>query len=510
MSSLFGQNFEQCIADTPNKDVFRLGPQKLSYGDLHRSALYGVNSLKNTGLTQGMVIGVMSEDPMTLLISFLTAQYGGYVFAPMNPRLSVQEVNKMLSLCKAKLLFADPAICTALGSLDCGVPILSARLDDNNGLRTFCSLELAGDQLNNTYTPPKFGESDPALIISSSGSNGTPKCVCFSRASFAMQVKRQSQTVQIRPDDIFQQVLPLFHAGGLIGVLGSALYAGATITGLPGSFRAEKVLDHVLQEQVTVTHWIPTMLFRLAEHLEQKPADLDALRSIFFGSMPISEALLERCCALFPGRLWQTYGSTECGLMSFLLPEQIDAGNRMSGQFIQGIGVKIVDVSGHEVSIGEVGEITIPTVFAGITEYVGMPDLTAQTIHDSHVHSGDLARREAGGFFTLLDRKDALIITGGLKVVPSEVAHCFANHPQIDELAVIGVPDEEFGQSVCLVICPIAGAKPTLGELRQWSSSSLSVYKAPKKLLIINAIPRTHSGKIAYKTLRDLAAVNPD
>lgn len=507
MQSLFGAGFAHAIASTPDKTAFACDALELSYGALHGSALRIADALAGSGFGHGDVVAVMSEAPATMATAFLATQYAGCAFAPVNVRLTEVELRRLLRRLNARALLVDDAIAAALHltspQLDdvAVIPADASEIDGRLALPGWAAWHAAEET---DARLPATGDGDIALIVSSSGSGGQPKCVRLSRASYARQIARQAKACGVRADEVFQLVLPLFHAAGLIGVLGAAWHAGASVAALPGPFRAEEVIAHVEREGVTATHWIPTMLFRVVAHLDEAPRALSTLRAIYFGSMPIQQELLARCIHHFPGKLWNTYGSTECGLMACLPPEDVDAATPASGRIIEESGARIVDESGDEVGLGETGEIVVPYALGGIVDYADDPELTGTVVRDGLVHSGDLARREAGGTFTLVGRKDAMIITGGLKVAPTEVEACLARHPDIAEVAVIGVPDPEFGQAVCALIQVRDDAGMTLEGLRTWCATELAPYKIPRQIALLTEIPRTDTGKIAYGALRRL------
>lgn len=488
MQSVFGPEFQRLLQEEPERPVMRLGAVALSYGQLDALARELAPRLCAAQPEGRDGVAVLSPCPMVNLIAFLAAQYAGLVHVPLNPRLSSEELAQVLPRAGCGLILTDTAL-------------PERRLPE--GLRAI-AVDAAGAALPVFHLGPQSAPvrqvagEDIALIISSSGSSGQPKCVRLSRDRYGRQIARQAATCEVGADR-FQLVLPLFHAGGLIGVLGAAMNAGATLCAMqPGPFRAGRVLRHLAEERITLTHWIPTMLYRVAEEMPQGSYDFSSLRGIYFGSMPIDGELLARCSALFPGRLWQTYGSTECGLISSLKPEQIDQGRRVSGRFIDGLGARILTEAGRDAAPGETGEIVVPRSHASIVDYAGLPELTARVVRGDWVHTGDLARNEGEGYFSLAGRKDALIITGGLKVTPTEVEHCLAQHPDIADVAVVGWPDAEFGQAVCAVVQPHGDSDLPLEALRGWAADYLAPYKLPRRLVRIETLPRTDTGKIAY------------
>jgi len=499
MQTLFGGRFEAALRHSPACVAMTVGAATLSYGALERHARDLSARLRGVlpDAPPGCPVALLCPCPLTNLIGFLAVQHAGFAHVPVNPRLTEPELAQLLMTTGARLLLSEEPRAVPEG-------VTSARVIAARGavLPVF-DLPAAPDSA--TWTPAP--EDSIGLIISSSGSGGHPKCVRVARGRYAHHIAAQASACDVRSGDIFQLVLPLFHGGGLIGVLGAGMAAGATIAAMqPGPFVAEHVLDHLDATGATLTHWIPTMLFRVATELETQPRRLDRLRLIYFGSMPMDPALMERCRGLFPGKLCQTYGSTECGLIGTLSPAEIDAGIDASACILPGQGVRVIDEAGYDVAEGETGELVVARDVALISDYARDPELTARVVRGDLVHSGDLVRLGSGGHFRFVGRKDAMIVSGGFKVAPSEVEASLARHPDIVEIAVIGTPDPEFGQVVCAVIRPRAHTCPPLEELRCWAARQLAPYKLPRRVVCLPALPRTETGKIAYGQLNAILA----
>ena len=510
MTHLFGPDFDAQLRDAPERIAFDLGDFALSYGALDRQARDLAVRLRARlpGAPPGTPIGLSTPCPASHLLMFLATQYAGFAHLPLNPRLTDVERVRLLRTTGAALLVSD-----APGALPEGVGHVSLRPATLTHPTNGPQVDLPPATGDST-TLPVVAPDSIGLVISSSGSSGKPKCVRIPRGRYAHHIAAQRRATDVRTEDVFQLLLPLFHGGGIIAVLGTALAAGARIAAMPpGPFVAERVFDHLDATGATLTHWIPTMLFRVAEALERTPRRFPALRGIVFGSMPMDPTLLDRCRRLFPGCLQQTYASTECGLIGILGAERIDAGFDASARIVPGQGVHIVDDQGQDVPEGEIGELVVERALALIADYAQDPDLTAKVVRGNLVHSGDLVRRLPDGYFRFVARKDTLIVTGGLKVAPSEVEAALAPHPQIRDLAVLGLPDPEYGEAVCAVIVPreVPGAPPLdLEQLRDWARGVLAPYKLPRRLVVLDELPRTESGKLAFGALRAQLSALPD
>jgi acyl-CoA synthetase (AMP-forming)/AMP-acid ligase II len=214
--------------------------------------------------------------------------------------------------------------------------------------------------------------------------------------------------------------------------------------------------------------------------------------------------LFRKMAAAFPVALYQTYGTTDCGLIAVLRPEHRAAGHEATGRLLTDTHTRIVDLVGNEVTIGDIGEIIVDASTSGMLGYWGDTDLTAETIRNGWIHSGDMARRDTDGFISLVGRRDGLIISGGENIYPVEVEDVIAAHPSVAENIVIGAPDSDLGETVCAVVAT-RGQALDLPGLRAFCAGRLAAYKIPRKLVIVEALPRTASGKIARGAAREIA-----
>lgn len=508
MSHLFGPGFDARLRAAPDRIALEVGAFALGYGALDHGARDLARRLRARlpDAAPGTPVGLQTSCPATHLLVFLAAQYAGLAHLPMNPRLTETERARLLQATGAPLLLSETPC-----AVPPGVALALLRPAGINGAGHGPQVDLPAPPA--AITLPDTAPGAIGLIISSSGSSGHPKCVRIPRGRYAHHIAAQQQATGVLGEDVFQLLLPLFHGGGLIAVLGTSMAAGARIAAMPAApFVAERVLDHLDASRATLTHWIPTMMFRVAEVLERQNRAFPLLRRVHFGSMPMDPALLDRCRRLFPGRLMQTYATTECGLIGVLPPEDIDAGLEASARIHPGQGVHIVDDRGRDVPEGEMGELVVERGLALIHDYAQGADLTARVVRGDLVHSGDLVRRLPGGYFRFVARKDTLIVTGGLKVTPSEVEAALASHPQIREVAVLGTPDPEYGEAVCAVIVAADPAlAPDLEALRDWARRTLAAYKLPRRVVVLDQLPRTETGKLAFAALqaRVLAGLGP-
>ncbi len=309
-------------------------------------------------------------------------------------------------------------------------------------------------------------------------------------------------------DDAALVAMPLFHIGGTGWAL-HALEAGSAMVILPRPDVAGMV-EAIERERITRLFAVPAVLLAICNHLERAPEsavpDLTSVTALFYGASPIPLDVLRRSMQAFPNAGFvQCYGATEtCGTVVSLSPADHDpAGNdrmRGCGKPCVGNEVKIIDGDGRELPVGEVGEICIRSVSV-MTGYHGKPDATAKAVVDGWYHTGDAGYLDADGYLYIHDRVKDMIVSGGENVYPAEVENALHEHPAVADCAVIGVPDEKWGEAVKAIVVKRAEVAPD--ELIAFARARIAGYKVPKSVDFIDALPRNPSGKILKKDLRE-------
>lgn len=345
----------------------------------------------------------------------------------------------------------------------------------------------------------------PAMILYTSGTTGRPKGVVHTHASLASQVRTLVEAWGWRSDDRILHVLPLHHTHGIVNALLCALWAGATCEFLP-AFDAEAVWGRFTGGDVTLFMAVPTIYFRLVKAWEAAPEEerkrrseaARELRLMVSGSAALPVSVFERWEEITGHPLLERYGMTEIG-MALSNPLRGERRPGTVGRPLPGVELRLVDEEGRPVTAeGESGEIEVrgPTLFR---EYWERPDATDAAFRDGWFRTGDEAVVE-DGYYRILGRKSVDIIkSGGEKISALEIEEVLRRHPAIDECAVVGVPDPEWGERVCAAVVPLAGgsvAVPGLEELREWTKDRLAPYKAPRALLVLEELPRNAVGKV--------------
>jgi acyl-CoA synthetase (AMP-forming)/AMP-acid ligase II len=355
---------------------------------------------------------------------------------------------------------------------------------------------------------------DTWTLMYTSGTTGRPKGAIRSHQSYALFYLMNAVEFGFGLGDAGLSVMPLCHVNSVFYGFVFTYLGGSTCVYDRKSFDPEHLLGVLAGEGITFTSLVPThyvMMLGLPEAVRARH-DLSRVEKLLVSSAPARRETKLAIMECFPNsRLFEAYGSTEAGLVTLLRPEQQFEKLGSIGREIVGTGrLRLLDADGREVPEGEVGEVFLltPTAFDG---YWNLPEASARAFRDGHCSAGDMARRDADGFYTLVDRKSNMVISGGEKVYPSEVEQVIASHPDVQDVAVIGVPDAKWGEAVTAVVVARAGRQPTAGALVEHARTRLAGYKVPRGVVFIRdeEMPRTATGKILHRVLRDRHAGAP-
>lgn len=350
-------------------------------------------------------------------------------------------------------------------------------------------------------TLPSVATEGRAQIFYTSGTTGKPKGAVLTHANLAAQVQSLIAAWEWRPDDYILGVLPLHHVHGVVNVLACALWSGATCELMP-RFDADQVWRRIVAGGVTLFMAVPTIYARLIAAWERASTGEQArmssachsLRLMVSGSAALPVSVLDRWRHISGHTLLERYGMTEIG-MALSNPLRGRRAPGHVGTALPGVEVRLVDDQGREGAPGTPGEIEVrgANVFR---EYLGRPDATREAFRDGWFKTGDVAVVEDGGY-RILGRKSVDIIkTGGYKVSALEIEEVLREYPGVEECAVVGVEDAEWGERVCAALVPRAGCRIETDLIQQWSRERLAAYKVPSRFLVVNELPRNALGKV--------------
>jgi malonyl-CoA/methylmalonyl-CoA synthetase len=380
-------------------------------------------------------------------------------------------------------------------------PIAEAR-----GARLVSTAELLAEA--EEMAPIELDPRRRALIVYTSGTTGKPKGVVSSHAIIEAQARMLIDAWEWSADDHILHVLPLHHVHGILAVLTCALRSGACCEILP-RFDAELVWERFARGDLTLFMAVPTIYARLVQAWEAAPAERRAaytagcrrMRLQVSGSAALPVQTLERWKEISGHVLLERYGMTELG-MALSNPLHGERRPGAVGQPLPGVEVRLVDEQFRDVPAGTPGQLLVRG--SGVfLEYLGKPEATAAAFRDGWFITGDVAVLE-GGAYRLLGRDSVDIIkTGGFKVSALEIEEVLRTHPAIADCAVVGLPDAEWGERVCVALCP-SGEPPAMEELRGWAKERLATYKVPSRMLVVPELPRNALGKVVKPDVRKL------
>jgi acyl-CoA synthetase (AMP-forming)/AMP-acid ligase II len=445
------------------------------------------------------------------IVTELAALHCGLVKVPLNIRFAEAEVLYALIDCAPRILVCDARYADAVLARRAELPELEA-IFTVDGERPGCaSYDAAVKASGDGEAPHRYGDEAPVLIRYTGGTTGRPKGIIHTHRAF------RAANLDVMREFAFESRDVILHLGhlshGLNFMWGAAWAAGASQV-THERFDPRAVLDAIQRYKVTYTYMVPTMVQRLLRE-DDGSADVSSLRMFMYASAPMPVPVLRAAMARYGPIFTQVYTSSEAPVITTILRahEHIDregpAGNRLAscGRAVATMEIRLLDDDGNPVPEGEVGEIVVRSE-NNMAGYWRLPEETAASLRDGWYFTGDMARRDAEGFLYIVDRKKDIIITGGFNVWPKEVEDALYTHPAVAQCAVVGVPDEEWGEAVKAFVVVKPGADPGPGpdleaELTALCRAHLAGYKKPRRYEFAESLPLSPVGKIMRRALRD-------
>jgi malonyl-CoA/methylmalonyl-CoA synthetase len=488
------------------------GDRSLTFGELRRLSGSYSDGLRELGVRRGDRVAVFAETCPELIAAFVGHLSAGVVHVPINTRYKADEARHILEDSGAvavlvggegeecrkvlrEILRSPPARLKRVIALRDAFPAEEPRARALPSPSPRSSTSLPPDLLPSG--PP--GDGEVAMLIYTSGTTGQSKGVAMSYQALAENTASVAGLWRFAPEDRLVLALPLFHVHGLVLGVAGMLVSGLTLL-LEPRFDAPRVVEAFARDGATVFMGVPTMYVRLLEHLDARPGAAAALKSARLftaGSAPLPAADFEAFHARTGHAILERYGMSET---LFTLSNPYDGERRPGtvGLATPGSTVRIVDDEGRDVADGEIGEIVVKG--DGLMNgYWGREADTAASFRDGWFLTGDVARRDAGGYVTIVGRKSVDIIkSGGYKIAAREIEDVLRRHPKVRDAAVIGLPDRVWGQKIAAVVILDDGAEPatTCTEVAAFAAAHLADYKKPRDVLALKELPRNALGKV--------------
>ncbi|UCF91376.1 MAG: AMP-binding protein [Desulfobacterales bacterium] len=512
---LIGEALQRCARNYPAKLAFqdeygKHFPPGARY--TYRELLDTVNRLGNSllaiGLRQGDRVAVQTGTGTGYFLSLLALAQAGMVIAPIDRTFMGEEIAYQVQDSGARALICDADIYQAkIAPIRSRLGTVAYYIGVGDPSPSDYQLATLIHEGSSARPPVTVHEDDLATLIYTSGTTGRPKGTPLSHRQWTYSAVIWAGELGIHPYTRWLLPLPLHTSGGT-GLSIASVTRGCTL--IVTNPDPPKILNLIAREKITFTQFSPTLLAMVIRHPEAARTDFTSIERWFTSAAPISAELLAEGARYLGEKFIQLYGTTETALLGTVLrPEEVSVEGPLAqrltsiGRACLGYDTKVVDDDGQEVGVGGIGELAVrgEAVAQG---YWNKPEAT--DFKDGWWYSGDLVRVDADGFYYVVDRKKDMILSGGYNVYPREVEDVIASHPSVHMVAVVGVPDEKWGEAVKAVIVPRAGVQIAADEIINFCQERMASYKKPKSVDVIDLAEMPMSGggyKILRRKLRD-------
>ena len=493
----------------PNAVAIAHQDREVRWRDFPERVARLAGGLRELGVASGDRVAILALNSDHYYEFYFAVAWAGGVFVPVNTRLAAPEVVHWLTDSGAKVLCVDATFLPMVESVRDQLPELETLvyLDDEppagmtrwDGLGEAAAVDDAG----------RSGD-DLAGLFYTGGTTGRSKGVMLSQQNLTVNALQAAPILQLQPGDRILHTAPMFHIADWCTCVGAAIVAG-TNTFLP-AFEPEQVMQAIQDQRIQKMLMVPTMINMVVHHPRLPEFDLSSLETVLYGASPMPEAVIRQALKVLPqARFCQAYGQTEAApILTMLGPDHhtLDPASpfqgkiKSAGQAVPGVELSIQDEKGRPVASGEVGEVCArgPNVMLG---YRNLPEQTATTLRDGWLRTGDGGRLDEDGFLFIVDRVKDMIVSGGENVYSAEVENVLFQHPAVAQCAVIGVPDDKWGERVHAIVVLNEGASATEADLIDHCRSQIAGYKCPRSMQFRSEpLPLSGAGKILKTELR--------
>lgn len=488
----FGQIIADHAAVRPEASALSFVDRRWRYADLDTHANRVARMLGRCGARPGDRIAWLAHNSDVAILTALAAARAGLIFVPVNWRLAPAEITAILADAEPRIL------------------VLGEGFDaPNDNMTIFEEQAILGCDDPAHPIDHSIDSAQTVALFYTSGTTGMPKGVMLShRSLFGTSTLRQRQRVEWddwSEKDVTLVPMPLAHIGGF-GMVARTLFFGGEAV-IQRGFEPEAVLDAIEHQRISKLGLVPTAIRMLIDHPRARAINYDRIRTIVYGAAPITPDLLRQAIAVFGCDFAQSYGMTETSATCVALPpgdHDVNGTPRMqsAGRALPGTKLRVLDDAGGVLPPGEVGEIAIRCISV-MNGYWRQPEETSRVLGaDGWYRTGDAGYLDPDGYLFVKDRIKDMIISGGENIYPAEIENVLTDHPDISEVAVIGVPDPLWGESVAAFVVPLAGVALGKAALLAWCRSRLAGYKVPRTVHYVEQLPKGPSGKILKHVLK--------
>jgi acyl-CoA synthetase (AMP-forming)/AMP-acid ligase II len=502
----------------PDQEILVFEDRRLTYGQLWDSVRQLGNALRRLGVRPGDRVGALHTNSDRYITAYYAAAATGAVFVPLNYRAKLPELEYMIETARISVLLVGARYAAAVSELR---PRLGS-------VRSFVALDAAQSDMallddliaaeSAEFEEAPVDDDDTTILMYTSGTTSRPKGVMLSHNDFTAYVCGTVELADGTPRGTALLSAPLYHIAGATNIM-TSLFAGRKLVILP-QFDATAWLEAVARESVTHAFVVPTMMKQIIDHPQFARYDLSSLQNLSYGGAAMPFPVIRRAIEMLPATVGfvNAFGQTETTSTLTVLgpddhrldgpPEAVERNLRrlMSiGRPLPDVEVKVVDDEGRELPAGEVGELWVATPRT-MKGYAGSDGAVSTPAREGWLPTRDMGWIDGDGYIFLAGRKDDMIIRGGENISPAEVEAVLYSHSGVEEAAVIGLPDEEWGQRVAAVVVPRAGVSIDAGELSEFCRQRLASFKKPEVFHFVDALPKNQMGKVLKKDLRALLA----
>ncbi len=493
----------------PKKIAIKEKDRMFTYSELNKRVNKLSHSLLSLGLKKGDKFAVLLENSIEIIEAYLAAAKTGLIIVPIHFRFVEREIINVMENSDSKVFIVHNEFTPIIDPIKSKLKNITQERYIVVGKKINGYKEYENFIKNSPDVEPEIdiGCKDSWIILYTSGTTGMPKGVVRSHESYIAFFLINAVDFGFTHHDICLNVMPLYHVNSTFYTF-LFLYLGGTAYIHPARhFNAEEILEIIEKEKITYISLIPThynLILNVSD--KTKKRDVSSIRKLLCSSAPVTKNMKKAIMDFFPGvELYEAYGSTEAGLVTILKPE--DQILKLGSIGYEAIGtdfVKLLDDDGKEVQTGEIGELYSrgPMLF---DKYYKMPEKTAKSFRGEWFSAGDMAKCDEDGYYYIVDRKDNMIITGGEHVFPSEVQEIICTHPEVFDAAIIGLPDEKWGERVIAVVVKRKNVNIDEKTIIDFCRDKMAGYKRPKQVIFIKdeEMPRTATGKILHRVLRE-------
>jgi acyl-CoA synthetase (AMP-forming)/AMP-acid ligase II len=506
----------------PERTAVSFEGTRFSFAQLEERSHRLAQALRRLGVGPGEKVAILQVGTSQYLESYFATALAGGVFVPLNFRARRDELTYLINHSEALVLLVGERYTDMVEDLLPSIPWVRHLVALDGPRPGWLHYQDLLSVPEDEEPLPEVDDEDVTLLVYTSGTSGRPKVVPLAHSNIASYMADNVQPADPDVEETNLLCVPPYHVAGLQGML-AAVYGGRTIAMLR-QFDADDWLRTVEQEKVNRSMLVPTMLKRVVEHPDFSKYDLSSLRVLTYGAAPMPFEVIKKAIEMLPGvRFINAFGQTEtAATVTALGPDDHDLSGtpeerekklkRLAGSIgrpLPGVRMAVVDEQGREMPLGEVGEIVVQggQVMKG---YWKDAEKSAQAIDDrGWLHTSDMGWRDEENYFYLAGRGDDMVIRGGENISPEEVEQVLHSHPQIEEAALIGVPDPDWGQEPWAVVVLKSGAQATAEEITEFCRQRLASYKCPRSVVFVDSLPRNPMGKVVRRLLREQYGTAP-